>query len=529
MKIEIYDSTLRDGAQSEGISFSVYDKIKIVKALDKMGVPFVEAGNPGSNPKDLEFFEELQNIELKQTQVVAFGSTRRREIKVEEDGNVQSLLKAKTKHIAIFGKSWDFHVTDIIHTTLDENINMIQDTIEFMIQQGKEVTYDAEHFYDGYKANPDYALKTVQAAESAGAKRLVLCDTNGGCIPSEITDITEKVKKLCPNTIIGIHAHNDSGLAVANSIIAVESGATHVQGTFVGFGERCGNANLSTLIAIFELKMGISCIFNEELENLTAMTKFISEIANITHDDQAPFVGRKAFTHKGGMHIDGVTKNSKSFEHIDPTLIGNTRRFLMSEVAGRSSILKKIQKIVPNIEKNSPETTHIMQRLKELEHEGYQFEGAESTFELIIRKHLGKYKPFFKLENFKLMGERPSVDSISSAFAMVKVNVEGKSKMVAAEGDGPINALDRALREALEGFYPELKRVHLIDYKVRVLDGTEASAAKVRVLITSSDGIKDWTTVGVSTDIVEASLTALIDSIEIKLLKDLEEKIKTYI
>jgi len=525
MRIEIYDSTLRDGAQSEGISFSVHDKIKIVKALDQMGIPFIEAGNPGSNPKDLEFFEALQEVELKQAQVVAFGSTRRRGIDVAEDGNIQSILKAKTKHVAIFGKSWDFHVTDIIHTTLDENIDMIGDTIRYMIEQGKEVTYDAEHFYDGYKANPAYALKTVQAAEAAGAKKLVLCDTNGGCLPSEIYTITKKVQALCSETVIGIHAHNDSGLAVANSIMAVDAGAMQVQGTFVGFGERCGNANLSTLIAIFELKMNQLCILENQLENLTAMTKFISEIANIHHDDQAPFVGRKAFTHKGGMHIDGVTKNSKSFEHIDPIRVGNTRRFLMSEVAGRSSILKKIQKVAPEIEKNSPETAHIMQRLKELEHEGYQFEGAESTFELIIRKHLGKYKPFFILENFKTMGERPCADSILSAFAMVKVNVEGASKMVAAEGDGPINALDKALREALEGFYPALKKVYLIDYKVRVLDGTEASAAKVRVLITSTDGIKDWTTVGVSTDIVEASLIALTDSIEIKLLKDLEEKI----
>lgn len=526
--MEIYDSTLRDGAQSEGISFSVNDKIKIVKALDAMGIPFIEAGNPGSNPKDLEFFEEVKKLDLKTSEIVAFGSTRRRDIEASEDANVISMLKADTKHVAIFGKSWDFHVTDIISTSLDENLHMIEDTISFMISKGKEVTYDAEHYFDGYKNNPEYALKTLASAVKAGAKRLILCDTNGGCLPKEIYDMTKMVVDTFPNTLVGIHTHNDSGVAVANSLMAVEAGAVQVQGTFVGFGERCGNANLSTIIACLELKMNRPCILEGELENLTSLAKFVSEIANIVQDDQAPFVGKKAFTHKGGMHIDGVNKNSKSFEHIDPSLVGNSRRFLMSEVAGRSSILKKIQNIAPDVTKESEETAVIMAKLKDLEHDGYQFEGAESSFELVIRKHLGKYKPFFELENFKTMGERPDPNSIFSAYAMVKVNVDGESKMVAAEGDGPVNALDKAIRQALEGFYPELKKVHLIDYKVRVLDGKEASAAKVRVLITSTDGEKDWTTVGVSTDIVEASLIALTDSIEIKLLKDLEKKMKEY-
>lgn len=527
--MEIYDSTLRDGAQSEGISFSVNDKIKIVKALDALGVPFIEAGNPGSNPKDLEFFEEIKNMQLMNAQIVAFGSTRRRNIKPEEDANVQSLLKAGTKHIALFGKSWDFHATDIINTTLEENLNMISDTVRFMIENDKEVTFDAEHFFDGYKNNSEYAIETLKAAHEAGAKRLVLCDTNGGCMPMEIYKITNKVVEALPTAVIGIHCHNDSGMAVANSMMAVEAGAIQVQGTFVGFGERCGNANLSTIIANLELKYNRHCILDGELENLTSTAKLVSEIANIQLDDQAPYVGKKAFTHKGGMHIDGVNKNTKSFEHVDPSLVGNTRRFLTSEVAGRSTILKNIQKIAPEVTKSSPETALIMDRVKELEHQGYQFEGAESTFELVIRKHLGKYKPFFEIENFKTMGERPDVDSIFSAFAMVKVNVDGESKMVAAEGDGPVNALDKALRQALYSFYPELKKVHLIDYKVRVLDGKEASASKVRVLITSTDGDKDWTTVGVSTDIVEASLIALIDSIEIKLIKDIEEKMKAYI
>lgn len=527
-KIEIYDSTLRDGAQGEGISFSVKDKLNIVKALDEIGVQYIEAGNPGSNPKDLEFFEEVKKLKLKTSKLVAFGSTRRRNIKVEDDANVKSLLQADTEYIAIFGKSWDFHVTDIINTTLEENLNMIRDTIRYFTEKGKKVVYDAEHFYDGYKANKEYAIKTLKAAAESGAVTLALCDTNGGCMPSEIYEITKDVSKEL-DTPLGIHCHNDSGMAVANSIMAVEAGANQVQGTFVGFGERCGNANLVTIIGNLQLKQSHTCLPEEKLETLTDTARLIAEIANIQLADDAPYVGRRAFTHKGGMHIDGVNKASKSFEHINPETVGNERRFLMSEVSGRSTILKKIQQVAPEITKDSPETANIMTRLKELEHEGYQFEGAESTFELIIRKHLGKYKPFFKLDYFKIIGEKPSVDVNFSSYAMVKVNVEGTPKITAAEGDGPVHALDKALRSALEDFYPVLKKVHLTDYKVRVLDSLEATAAKVRVLITSTDGHDDWVTVGVSTDIIEASLIALIDSIEVRLLREIEEKMKAYI
>lgn len=525
--VEIYDSTLRDGAQAKGISFSVEDKLKIVKALDDLGISYIEAGNPGSNPKDLEFFQRVKDMELKKSKLTAFGSTRRRNIAVEDDTNVKSLLSAETPVVAIFGKSWDFHVTDIINTTLEENLNMITDTIKFFKAHNKEVVFDAEHFFDGYKSNSDYAMKTLEAAVEGGADSLVLCDTNGGSLPSEIYEITKVVTDKF-NTQVGIHCHDDSGMAVANSMMAVEAGAIQVQGTYVGFGERCGNANLSTIIGNLQLKNDIKCI--PSLEALTATAKIVSAIANIPLDEKAPYVGKNAFTHKGGMHIDGVNKSSKSFEHVSPCLVGNSRRFLMSEVAGRSTILKKIQKVEPNISKESPETTTIINKLKELEHEGYQFEGAESTFELIIRKHLGKYKPFFELENFKIIGERrSSVEEVLSSYAMVKVNVEGNTKITAAEGDGPVNALDKALREALEVFYPELKDVHLTDYKVRVLDTKEATAAKVRVLITSTDGKDDWTTVGVSTDIIEASLIALIDSIEVKLLRVLENKMKAYL
>lgn len=526
--VYIYDSTLRDGAQAEGISFSVEDKIKIVKALDELGVSYIEAGNPGSNPKDLEFFDRVQTLTLKHAKLTAFGSTRRRDIAPEDDANVKSLLLARTPVVAIFGKSWDFHVTDIIHTSLDENLKMIEETIQFFKSHNKEVVFDAEHFFDGYKANPDYALKSLQAAVDGGADSLVLCDTNGGCMPGDMEEITKVVMGKFQQDI-GIHCHNDGGMAVANSIISVIAGVKQVQGTYIGFGERCGNANLTTIIANLQIKNDYICIPDENLELLTSTARQVAEIANVPLDDKEPYVGRAAFTHKGGMHIDGVNKSSKSFEHIDPELVGNERRFLMSEVAGRSTILKKIQKVAPHVQKDSQETIQIMDRLKELEHEGYQFEGAESTFELIIRKNLGKYKPFFELENFKIIGEKPNLDEEFSAYAMVKVKVDGNVKMTAAEGDGPVNALDKALREALEMFYPELAAVHLTDYKVRVLDTKEATAAKVRVLITSTDGKDQWSTVGVSTDIIDASLIALIDAIEVKLIRELEKKIKAFI
>jgi 2-isopropylmalate synthase len=526
-RVEIFDSTLRDGAQAEGISFSVEDKLKIVKALDELGVAYIEAGNPGSNPKDLEFFKKVKSLKLENAKLTAFGSTRRRDIKVEEDANVQSLLEADTKAIAIFGKSWDFHVTEIIKTTLDENLMMIEETVAFLKSKGKEVIFDAEHFFDGYKANKEYAMASLEAAVRGGADCLALCDTNGGCMPLEVYDITKNVCSTF-SVKVGIHCHNDTGMAVANSMMSVEAGAVHVQGTYIGFGERCGNANLSTIIGNLQVKKGVVCIPEENLEALTPTAVFMAEISNIQLYDREPYVGRSAFTHKAGMHIDGVNKAPHSFEHVNPEAIGNARRFLMSEVAGRSTILKKIKKFAPEITKDSEEVGQIVNRLKELEHEGYQFEGAESTFELIIRKHLGKYKPFFELENFKIIGDQPSKDSTFSAYAMVKVKVDGNEEFMAAEGDGPVHALDKALRKALEVFYPELRDVHLTDYKVRVLDSKSATASKVRVLINSSDGKEFWSTVGVSSDIIEASLIALVDSIEVKLLRDLENKIKAY-
>ena len=526
-KVTVFDSTLRDGAQAEGISFSVEDKLKIVKALDAFGVDYIEAGNPGSNPKDLEFFKRAGAMNLQTSKLVAFGSTRRKGIAVAEDKNVQSLLDAGTDAVAIFGKSWDFHVTDIIHAALEENLAMIADTVAFCKQNGKTVVFDAEHFFDGYKSNPDYAMATLEAAQNAGADWLALCDTNGGVLPSEIGVIT---KAVCAKftTPVGIHTHNDCGMAAANSVAAVEAGAVMVQGTFTGFGERTGNAALCTVIPVLQGKQGRECVPEGNLPLLTHTARLVAEVANLSLPENAPFVGRAAFAHKGGMHIDGVAKAPKSFEHVNPESVGNERRMLTSEVAGRSTILRKIQKVKPDIQKDSPETAQIIDALKDLEHQGYQFEAAESTFDLVIRKKLGKYMPFFELVNFKIIGEQP-YEQGKSASALIKVIVDGKEEITAAEGDGPVNALDKALRKALEVFYPQLASVHLTDYKVRVLDGGEATAAKVRVLIESSDGERSWSNVGVSSDIIEASWIALVDSIEYKLIQDLEQKYKAYL
>jgi len=524
-KILIYDSTLRDGAQAQGISFSVEDKLKIVERLDRLGISYIEAGNPGSNPKDLEFFDRIGRVKLRHAKIIAFGSTRRVNVSVQEDANVKSLLKADTPAVAIFGKSWDFHVTDILKTTLDENLRMIFDTISFFKNKNKEVVFDAEHFFDGYKANPDYAMKTLTTAVEAGADCICLCDTNGGTFPNEIKDITARVVSEF-NVNVGIHCHNDTGMAVANSIMAVLAGAVQVQGTMNGFGERSGNANLCTIIPNLQLKAGYDCIPQENMADLTATARSISEIANVIHDERAPYVGKYAFAHKAGMHADAVTKNSIAYEHINPEVVGNERLFLMSEVAGRSAVLHLIKNIDSTITKDSPETKLILDKLKELEFEGYQYEGAESSFEIVIRKILGKYRPSFELGEFKVVVNEPSISGANSS-AMIKINVDGQYEITADEGQGPVNALDKALRKALEKFYPQIAEMKLTDYKVRVLDSNSATAAKVRVLIESTDGKEVWTTIGVSTDIIEASWKALVDSIEYKLIKDKEAKQKS--
>ncbi|HHX72942.1 MAG TPA: citramalate synthase [Clostridiales bacterium] len=519
-QVKIFDSTLRDGAQGEGIAFSVEDKLNIVRALDDIGVSYVEAGNPGSNPKDLEFFARAKELTLKNAKLCAFGSTRRKGIAVEEDANVLSLLKAETGVVSLFGKCWDLHVTGILNATLEENLAMIEETVRFFKDAGKEVVFDAEHFFDGYAENPDYAMAALSAAVKGGADTLCLCDTNGAAYPTDVKNITEKVCAAFPSCSIGIHCHNDTGMAVANSMLAVDGGATHVQGTFIGFGERCGNANLSAIIPNLELKRGVSCLPEGRLAMLTQTARHIAEIANVPLSGGKPYVGHSAFAHKGGMHIDGVSKLSRSFEHVSPETVGNERRFLMSEVSGRSTILSKIKQVDPSLTKDSPETMWIMERLKQLEHKGFQFEAAEESFTLLIYKELGLYRPYFELISFRVLGECPFPSDDYSASAMIEVKVDGTTEITAAKGQGPVHALDQALRKALMVFYPTLAEMRLTDYKVRVLEPKGGTAAKVRVLIESTDGEDVWTTVGVSEDIIQASWGALVDSIEYKLLRD---------
>ncbi len=524
-KIEIFDSTLRDGAQGEGISFSVQDKIHICQALDELGIGYIEAGNPGSNPKDMEFFQEMKKIPLRHARLCAFGSTRRKDIKCAEDSNLQSLLAAGTDTVVIFGKSWNFQVTDIIRTTLDENLAMIRDTCRFLRENGREVFYDAEHFFTAYAECHDYAMSTLQAAVDGGASVLCLCETKGGAMTGECRAAVEDVvRTFGQKAVIGIHTHNDSGLAVANSLVAVEAGATHVQGTLLGFGERTGNANLSTIIADLQLKMGFDCIAPEKMRELTSVCKRVAEIANISLDPQMPYVGAHSFSHKAGMHIDAVLKNPSAYEHIAPEAVGNSRVFLMSEVAGRSTIIEKIQKFAPQIQKSDPVVTDIINRMKELEFQGYQFEGADGSFELLVRRMIGKYQPFFKLHYYQTNGSNPRPEEGVCSCAQIKVEVDGQIEVTAGEGDGPVNALDIALRKALERFYPLVSKIRLTDYKVRVLDGKSATASRVRVIIESTDGEISWTTVGVSCDLIEASWNALSDSFEYKLIHDIEKR-----
>ncbi|MGB2832306.1 MAG: citramalate synthase [Methylotenera sp.] len=516
-KVTAYDSTLRDGAQAQGVSFTVEDKLKIVMQLDALGIGYIEAGNPGSNPKDLEFFKRVAALKLQHAIIIAFGSTRRIGIQAADDNNLRSLLSANTQAVAIFGKSWDYQVTDILRTTLEENLAMIADTIAYLKQQGKEVVFDAEHFYDGYKANAEYAFATLQAAADAGADVLVLCDTNGGTFPNEILEITQKVVAQFSKVQVGIHCHNDCEMAVANSVAAVQAGARQVQGTINGIGERCGNANLCSIIPNLQLKLGLNCIPPENISTLTHVARFVNEVANMPFNDKAPYVGNDAFSHKGGMHIDAVNKNPISYEHINPEQVGNIRHILVSEVAGRGALLNKLQQIEPSLTKDSPDTIRVLEQLKALEHEGYQFEGAESSFDLLMHKLLGKFEPFFSLKQYNVSIFEPSADGLNSS-ATIHINVNGIDANATAQGDGPVNALDKAMRTALEPFYPAINDIKLVDYKVRVLDSNQATASKVRVIIESTNQQQSWTTIGVSTDIIEASWRALKDAVEYKLL-----------
>lgn len=514
--VKIYDTTLRDGAQREGISFSVSDKLKITQQLDNLGLAYVEGGWPGSNPKDMEYFQRVKGMAFKNVKVSAFGSTRRPNLETAFDPNIEELLKAGTPVVTLFGKTWDFHVSNILGTTLQENLQMIGDSVRYFKQKNREVIYDAEHFFDGFKSNPGYALTTLGAAMDAGADVIVLCDTNGGVLPLELMDIIRQVQEKI-RVPLGIHAHNDAGMAAANSVLAVQMGLYHVQGTMNGYGERCGNANLCSIIPNLQLKLQLDCIGPENLQKLTKVSRYVSELANLSHQGSQPFVGSKAFAHKAGVHVSAVQKYGRAYEHIDPVKVGNQRRVLVSELSGKSNILYKAHQNNIQLHKDHPETKKILDLIKELEYQGYQFEGAEGSFELLIWKALHSYRSLFELEGFRVIVEKHRQGEVVSE-ATIKVKVGKHRVHTAAEGNGPVNALDNALRKALEEIYPEINNIKLVDYKVRVLDGQDGTGSRVRVLIDSKDDHKKWGTVGVSPNIIEASWIALVDSIEYGLL-----------
>lgn len=516
--IQIYDSTLRDGAQAQDISFSVEDKLMIASRLDNLKVHYIEGGWPNpTNPKDLDFFTQARKISYQNARIVAFGSTRRNINRPENDPTLNTLLQAQTETITIFGKSWSLHVHDVLRISLAENLQLIQDSVDYLKNHGKEVIYDAEHFFDGYKANPTYALKTILAAQKGGAEILILCDTNGGALPMEIHQIISEIKPKI-SIPFGIHAHNDTGMGIANSIIAVELGALQVQGTINGLGERCGNANLCSVIPNLEIKLGKECIGPDNLKKLMDFSRFVSEVANVYHDHRQPYVGESAFAHKGGVHIDAMIKQPLSYEHSDPSQVGNQRRYLLSEQSGGATIATKFEHLIPNINKEHPAVHNLLKQIKKLEHEGYVFEAADASVEILARKALGSYRDPFRLIGFRTINRKfPEGTEVE---AIVKLEVKGNVYHTVAEGDGPINALDAALRQALEQVYPNLKEVHLEDYKVRVLSSQNGTAAKVRVLIESSDREDTWSTTGVSENIIDASWLALVDSFSYKLLKD---------
>ncbi|OIJ10749.1 citramalate synthase [Anaerobacillus alkalilacustris] len=517
-QVFLYDTTLRDGTQGEGISLSVDDKLKIVEKLDEIGVHYIEGGWPGSNPKDMEFFQKVQDLQLSHSKITAFGSTRRIGVKANEDENLQKLIESGVKVVAIFGKTWDFQVIEALKTTLEENLDMIRDSVAYLKDNGLEVIFDAEHFFDGYKQNKEYALKAIKVAEEAGADCIALCDTNGGTLPHEIYEI---VKTVCDkiNIQIGIHCHNDGEVAVANSLSAVQAGARHIQGTINGYGERCGNANLISVIPNLQVKLNYQCVKKENLSNLTSISKFVHEVANQAAPSNQPFVGKSAFAHKGGMHVSAVLKHPETYEHIKPELIGNSRRVLISELSGQSNLMFKAKEWNYSIDKKDPNSKLLLEKIKEKEHEGYQYEAAEASFELLVKKSFSEWKEYFLLDYYKIFVEKNGED-IFSTEAVVKLCVHDEMVLTAAEGNGPVNALDHALRKGLEQFYPIIKNMYLSDYKVRVLDETEATASKVRVLIESSDGTEKWSTIGVSGNIIKASWLALVDSVQYYLMKN---------
>ena len=524
-QVYLYDTTLRDGAQQEGISFTVDDKIKIARKLDELGIDYIEGGWPGSNPKDAEFFSRARELKLSHAVLVSFGSTRHPNIKPEDDANLKALVDSGTKVVTLVGKSWDQQVTDVLETTPEENLAMIADSIRYLKSKGLTLFFDAEHFFDGYKGNTDYALDTLRTAAKAGAAFLVLCDTNGGTLPQEIAEIVTAVHKVV-SAPLGIHTHNDGDVAVANSLIAVRYGATQVQGTINGYGERCGNANLSSIIPALKLKMGIDTISDEQLAKLSSICRYISELANLSLSKYTPYVGASSFTHKGGLHASAMMKWDKSYQHINPALVGNTSRIVVSELSGVSSIIYKAKEQGLTLSPDDKKTREILNRIKTLESEGFQYEDADGSFEVLIRRSQPDYHPPFELIDFLVIVERrrrpPTINHNKEEIlseAIVKVKVGDEIVHTAAEGNGPVNALDAALRKALLRFYPRLSGIELVDYKVRILEENAGTASQVRVLIESSDGESDWRTVGSSSNIIEASWLALVDSLEYWLLK----------
>jgi len=514
--VEIYDTTLRDGTQGEGINFSVADKLRLAERMDAMGLHYIEGGWPGSNPRDIEFFAQARQRRFRRARLAAFGSTRRKQVAVAKDAQVRLLLEAETPAITIFGKTWLLHVKEVLSTTPDENLAMIGDTIRYLKDQGRFVVYDAEHGFDGYKDDPDYALATFRVAEEAGADVVVLCDTNGGALPNEVASITASARAKL-KTRLGIHTHNDIGLGVANALAAILAGATHAQGTINGYGERTGNCNLTTLVPNLAFKMQMRCLPEASLRKFKELSLYVDQIANVRHDPRHPWVGSTAFAHKGGMHVNAVQKVARSFEHIDPGVVGNRRRVLVSDLAGRSNVVMKAQELGFEISNDTPELKTILARIKELEHLGYEFEAAEASLALLIRKILRHQDPPFRVEAYHVSMRRDGLESVVEA--TVKIRVGDQVAHTVAEGDGPVNALDSALRRALVQFFPQIKKVRLTDYKVRILDSITGTAATTRVLIESSDGRKEWGTVGVNENIIEASLHAVVDSMEYWLLK----------
>jgi 2-isopropylmalate synthase len=519
--VTIYDTTLRDGSQAEGINFSVADKLRIAQRLDAFGVHYIEGGWPGSNDKDIEFFALAKKLKFKNAKLSAFGSTRRAKIKVDQDPQVAALLDCGAPVITLVGKTWLLHVREVLSTTPEENLAMIADTVRYLRSKGREVIYDAEHSFDGYKDNTDYALSCYRTAAEAGASHIVLCDTNGGTLPTDVLRITTAVKAAIESTgaKVGIHTHDDCGLGVANALAAVAAGAAQVQGTINGYGERTGNCNLISVMANLQLKLGTPVVPEQSLRQLRDLSLFVDEVANQRPNIRAPFVGVTAFAHKGGLHVNAINKISHSYEHIRPELVGNKQHVLVGELSGRTNVMLKAKQLNLSIDEKSPETKKILDAIKKLEKEGYEFEAADASFELLVRRMLQKRESFFDLQEYHVSIRKSKLHGFDACEATVKLSINGDKVYTVAEGDGPVNALDAALRTALSEHYPTIQNIKLTDYKVRILDTHSGTAARTRVLIESSDGIETWTTVGVSHDIIEASWRALQDSVEYKLIK----------